>query len=209
MFLVALTGGIASGKSTVCRMLEEKGAYVIETDRLAREVVRKGQPAWREIVEHFGPEVLNGEGEIDRARLGQIVFADEEERAFLNRVTHPRIFQLMFERLRAWEEDHGPEGIAVLDIPLLVDVRAGDMFDFTLVVDAPPELQAQRQVSDRGISEQEAWARIRSQVSREERLAYADHVIRNQGSMEELRLEVEAAWKAIDAKAREKRDKEG
>ncbi len=205
MFLVALTGGIASGKSTVCRMLEEKGAFVIESDALAREVVRKGEPAWREIVEHFGPSVLDEEGEINRAELARIVFSNAEERAFLNRVTHPRIFQLMFERLRAWEEREGGGGVAVLDIPLLVEVKAGDMFDFTLVVDAPPELQAQRLVSDRGSSVEEAWSRIRSQVSREERLSCADFVIRNEGGLDGLRREVDRAWEVITLKAREKR----
>lgn len=201
MFLVALTGGIASGKSTVCRMLEEKGAFVVETDLLAREVVRKGEPAWKEIVEHFGDTVLDSEGEIDRARLAQIVFTDEEERAFLNSVTHPRIFQLMFDRLRAWEEENGSEGVAILDIPLLVDVKAGDMFDFTLVVDASPELQAERLVNDRDSSSEEAWARIRSQVPREERLKHADFVIRNEGSIEDLRREVDRAWETIISRA--------
>lgn len=201
MFLVALTGGIASGKSTVCGMLEEKGAFVVETDLLAREVVRKGEPAWKEIVEHFGDTVLDAEGEIDRARLAQIVFADEVERAFLNRVTHPRIFQLMFERLRAWEGANGSEGVAILDIPLLVEAKAGDMFDFTLVVDAPPELQAERLVNDRDSTSEEAWARIRSQVSREERLKHADFVIRNEGSIEDLRREVDRAWEAISSRA--------
>lgn len=202
---MALTGGIASGKSTVCRMLEEKGALVIETDLLAREVVKKGEPAWHEIAEHFGPSVLDEKGEIDRAKLAQIVFSSEEERAFLNRVTHPRIFQLMFERLRTWERENGGEGIAVLDIPLLVDVKAGDMFDFTLVVDTSPELQAERLISDRGSTADEAWARIRSQVSREERLSFADFVIRNEGGLDELRREVDHAWEVIVSRAREKR----
>jgi dephospho-CoA kinase len=201
LFVVALTGGIASGKSTVCDLLEDKGAYIICSDALAREVVQKGEPAWRDIVDHFGESVLDGEGEIDRARLSEIVFSDPAERGFLNSVTHPRIFQLMFERLKARDLETGGTGVAVLDIPLLVDVEAPDMFDFTLVVDASPEVQLERIVEDRGSSREEALARINAQVPRERRLAFADHIIRNEGSLDELRREVDEAWKAILSKA--------
>ncbi len=197
MFTVALTGGIASGKSTVCSLLEEKGAYVLCSDMLAREVVRKQEPAWRDIVEHFGAGILDGEGEIDRARLAEIVFSDPAERSFLNSATHPRIFALMHERLRARDAESGGEGVAVLDIPLLVDVKAADMFDFTLVVDASPETQVERIMRDRGGSREEAQARIAAQVPREQRLAFADHVVRNEGGLEELRREVDTAWEAI------------
>lgn len=197
MFVVALTGGIASGKSTVCELLQEKGAYILCSDQLAREVVEKGQPAWRDIVEHFGECVLDGDGAIDRARLAEIVFSDPSERSFLNSVTHPRIFRLMYDRLRARDAETGGEGVAVLDIPLLVDVKAADMFDFTLVVDASPEIQVERITRDRGGSREEALARINAQVAREERLAFADHVIRNDGSQEDLRREVDEAWDII------------
>lgn len=205
MFVIALTGGIASGKSTVCDLLAEKGAYILCSDLLAREVVRKGEPAWRDIVDHFGEGVLDKEGEIDRARLAKIVFSDPGERSFLNSVTHPRIFQLMFDRLRIRDEESGGEGVAVLDIPLLVDVKAAGMFDFTLVVDASPEAQLERITRDRGSSREEALSRIEAQVPRAERLAHADHVIRNEGSLEDLRREVDEAWEAIMRLAAEKR----
>ncbi|MDD3717037.1 MAG: dephospho-CoA kinase [Actinomycetota bacterium] len=205
MFVIALTGGIASGKSTVCDLLAEKGAYILCSDLLAREVVRKGEPAWRDIVDHFGEGVLDEEGEIDRARLAEIVFSDPGERSFLNSVTHPRIFQLMFDRLRIRDEESGGEGVAVLDIPLLVDVKAAGMFDFTLVVDASPEAQLERITRDRGSSREEALSRIEAQVPRAERLAHADHVIRNEGSLEDLRREVDEAWEAIMRLAAEKR----
>jgi dephospho-CoA kinase len=197
LFVVALTGGVGSGKSTVCHLLEEKGAFILDSDRLAREVVEKGKPAWKDIVEHFGEAVLDTEGEIDRKKLADIVFADAAERSFLNSMTHPRIFQLMYERLQARDTETEGKGVAVLDIPLLVDVKAGGMFDFTLVVDASPEVRVERITSDRGSSREEAWSRIRSQVPREERLAHADHVIDNDGSMESLRREVDKAWEAI------------
>jgi dephospho-CoA kinase len=197
MFKVALTGGIASGKSTVCELLEERGAYIICSDHLAREVVEKGKPAWRDIVDHFGEVVLDTDGEIDRKKLADIVFSDPSERSFLNGVTHPRIFQLMYERLRARDEATGGEGIVVLDIPLLVDVKADGMFDFILVVDVSPEVQVGRITRERGDSPEEARARIASQVTREERLAHADHVISNEGSLDDLRREVDEAWEAI------------
>jgi dephospho-CoA kinase len=197
LFLVALTGGIASGKSTVGKLLEEKGALVLESDDLAREVVRRGGEAYREIVEHFGEGVVGSDGEIDRSRLAEIVFNDARERTFLNRVTHPRIFELMFRRLREIEARETRDRVVVLDIPLLVEAGADKLFRFTLVVDALPEEQAERLVRDRGMAPEEAWARIRAQVDREKRLRAADHVINNSGDLDDLRNEVDRAWEAI------------
>lgn len=200
MLLVALTGGIASGKSTVCRMLREKGAHILDSDLLAREVVRKSTPAWREIVDHFGECILAPDGEIDRAKLGEIVFTDPAERDFLNRVTHPRIFQLMAEKLQELESRTQGKGVVVLDIPLLVEAGAKDLFHLNLVVDAPPEEQARRLMEDRGLSEQAAWARINAQVSREDRLRCADLVIVNDGSLNELKKAVDEAWLEITSR---------
>ncbi len=204
MFVVALTGGIGSGKSTVCSLLKEKGAFILDSDKLAREVVEKGKPAWKEIVEHFGDDVLDAEGCIDRRKLADIVFSHPEEREFLNRATHPRIFQLMLERLQARDAETRGKGVAVLDIPLLVEANAGGMFGFTLVVDASPEVQVERITRDRDSTREEALARIRAQVPREERVAHAGFVIDNNGDMEELRREVDRAWEAILSRAAEK-----
>jgi len=201
VFVVALTGGIASGKSTACDLLAEKGAYILCSDLLAREVVEKGQPAWRDIVDHFGDSVLDARGEIDRAKLAEIVFSDPTERSFLNSVTHPRIFQRMFELLQAKDAETGGKGVAVLDIPLLVDVKAAGMFDFTLVVDASPEVQVERIMRDRGGTREEALARMKAQVPREDRLAFADRVIHNGGDIEDLRRELDEAWDEISQKA--------
>ena len=201
LYLVALTGGIASGKSTVGRLLEEKGAYLLDSDKMAREVVRKETPGWQEIVDHFGRDILGPDGEIDRQRLAGIIFNDPGERAFLNGVTHPRIFQLMAEELRDIEAETGGKGIVILDIPLLVEAKAGKMFDFTLVVDASPQIQVERLQKDRGSSTEEAWSRINSQVSREERLRVADLVIHNDGGMGDLEKEVEEAWKELRRRA--------
>jgi dephospho-CoA kinase len=204
MFIVALTGGIASGKSTVCGLLAEKGAYILCSDLMAREVVEKGEAAWRDIVDHFGEAILDEEGNIDRASLAEIVFSDPAERAFLNSATHPRIFQLMYDRLQAMDAESGGKGIAVLDIPLLVDVKASDMFDYTLVVDASLEVQVERITGDRMSSREEALARIKAQVPREERLAHADYVIHNEGSLNDLRREVDEAWEAILSRAKKR-----
>ncbi len=201
LYLVALTGGIASGKSTVCRLLRERGAHILDSDVLAREVVKKGEPAWREIVEHFGESVLTPQGEIDRGRLASIVFSDPEEIAFLNRVTHPRVFQLMGERLQELEGLTGGRAVVVLDIPLLVEAKAAHLFQMNLVVDAPPEIQVQRLVAERGISEEEAWARINSQATREDRLRHADLVIENSGTLADLERAVDDAWKEIVSRA--------
>ncbi|MDY6794277.1 MAG: dephospho-CoA kinase [Actinomycetota bacterium] len=197
MFLVALTGGIASGKSTVCELLHQKGAYIIDSDQLAREVVSKGNPAWRDIVDHFGEKILAVDGEIDRPVLADVVFEQPEERAFLNKVTHPRIFQLISERLKLVEDETGGKGIVVLDIPLLVEANAGKMFDLTIVVDAPPRVQLERLREDRNCTKEKALARINSQVPRDERLQVADLVIENKGSMDELYREVDKAWEVI------------
>jgi len=202
MFVVALTGGIASGKSTVCEMLSRKGAFIICSDLLAREVVKKDMPAWKDIISHFGDDVLDPDGEIDRAKLADIVFADAEERAFLERATHPRIFQRMSEIMREIDAETGGKAVVVLDIPLLVEAEAGGMFDYNLVVDASPQIQVERLVADRDSTEEEAWSRMNAQVPREKRLAFADMVVHNEGSMEDLQHEVDKAWETIDALAR-------
>jgi dephospho-CoA kinase len=197
MFLVALTGGIASGKSTVLEMLAKKGAQVLDSDEMAHQVVKHGEQAWREIVEHFGDEILLPNREIDRQKLAEIIFHDRHERIVLNSITHPRIFELMAGRLRELEDEIGPEGIIVIDIPLLIEANAEGIFDYNLVVDASPELQVERLISQRGCSAEEAWSRLRSQAPRDERLDSADHAINNDGTLEDLQFEVDQAWDAI------------
>ncbi len=197
MFTVALTGGIASGKSTVCRLLEEKGAHILDSDLLAREVVKKGKPAWREIVDHFGEVILGADREIDRQHLADIVFNDPEERSFLNEVTHPKIFQLMADKLHDIDVQSDSGGVVILDIPLLIEAKVSGLFDFILVVDAAPETQVERLIMDRGSSAEEAWARIRSQAPRSDRLQFADFVIQNEVTLQDLRLEVDRAWESI------------
>jgi dephospho-CoA kinase len=187
---VGLTGGIASGKSTVSRIFAELGAIVIDSDLLAREVVAPGSEGLAEVVAAFGPEVLTASGEMDRARVGEIVFADPAKRTVLEQVIHPRVFA------RALEIDAaaGEHDVVINDIPLLVETNQADRFDAVVVVDVPTELQVERMVRDRGMAREEAEARIAAQATREQRLAVASHVIDNTGTLEELRARVEEVW---------------
>jgi dephospho-CoA kinase len=202
MFLVALTGGIATGKSVVLEMLAEKGARTLDSDEMAHEVVQPGTQAWREILEHFGDEILLPDQELDRAKLAEIIFHDQHQRVVLNSITHPRIFEVMSERLRSLEDEVGQDAIVVIDIPLLVEAKAEGIFDYNLVVDALPETQVERLITERVYSAEQAWARIRSQAPREERLQSADLIIHNNGTLEDLRFEADQAWEAILETAR-------
>lgn len=187
---VGLTGGIASGKSTVSAILRELGAVVIDSDQLAREVVAAGTPGLAAVVEEFGPGVLTADGELDRPAVAKIVFADEAARKRLEGIIHP----LVFEEIQRLEEQ-APEGALVVhDIPLLAETGRSASFDAVLVVDADPADQVDRMVSDRGWTEEEAGARMAAQASREDRRAVATQVIDNTGTLAELRRQVEAVY---------------
>lgn len=180
---VGLTGGVASGKSTVAALLRELGAVVVDSDVLAREVVEPGTPGLAAVVEAFGPAVLTADGTLDRPALGAVVFGDDAARRRLEAILHPLI------RARAAElEAAAPEGTVVVhDIPLLVETGQADRFDAVLVVDVPVETQVERMVRDRGMSREDALARVAAQADREQRLAAATHVVDNTGTREDLR----------------------
>ena len=187
---VGLTGGIASGKSTVSGILRDLGAVVIDADQLARDVVAAGTAGLAAVVEEFGPGVLTAEGELDRRAVADIVFADDAARKRLEAIVHP----LVFEEITRLESE-APEGaIVVHDIPLLAESGRADSFDAVLVVDAPPEVQLERMVQDRGWSRSEAESRMAAQASPEERRAIATYVIDNSGRREELRRQVEEIY---------------
>lgn len=190
---VGLTGGIASGKSSVSRILAELGAVVIDADQLARDVVARGTPGLARVVEAFGPQVLTPEGDLDRPAVGRLVFADEEARRTLEGIVHP----LVFERYAALEEGAPAGALVVHDIPLLAESGRAKGFDAVIVVDAPREVQVERMLRDRGMSTEDAEARIAAQATREQRLALATHVIDNTGSLEELRARVEEVHAAL------------
>ena len=193
MLRVGLTGGIGSGKSAVSSRLAERGAVVIDSDVLAREVVAKGTDGLAEVAEAFGDGVLTAEGELDRPAVGRIVFGDEAARRKLEAIIHPRV------RARAAEiEAAAPaDAVVVHDIPLLVETGQADRFDVVLVVDTPVDVQLERLTSQRGMTEAEAKQRIASQASREDRLAVADLVVDNSGTLADLDRRIDEVWAGL------------
>lgn len=189
MFQVGLTGGIASGKSTVSRLLAERGAVVVDADLIAREVVEPGQPALKQIVAVFGEGVLRDDGSLDRDALGAIVFADPDANKQLRAITHPAIGVRIGELIDAVRST---DRIVVLDAPLLVE--AGWTGMPMIVVAADPEVQVERMVRDRDMTAGDARARMSAQASLEEKLAKADVVIWNNGSLAELEARVDEVW---------------
>ena len=194
---VGLTGGIASGKSTVSAILAERGAVVIDADLLAREVVARGTPGLAAVAEEFGPEVLTSDGDLDRAAVGALVFADPDARRRLEAIIHPLVHRRSAEQEAAAPED----AVVVHDVPLLAEVGRAGSFDAVVVVDAPAELQVERMVEDRGWTREEAESRIAAQATREQRLAIATHVVDNTGSLDDLRRQVEAIYDELAGQA--------
>jgi dephospho-CoA kinase len=194
--VIGLTGGIASGKTLVARMLQDLGAHVIDADALAREVVAPGAPAYREVVAAFGPEVVRPDGALDRAALAARVFRDPQARATLNRIIHPHVRRRMAEALAATTAAH-PEGVVVLVIPLLLDTAPADLypFDGIVVVWLDEAAQEARLMARDGLSREEARARIAAQRPLREKLSEATWVIDNSGTPEETRRQVEALWR--------------
>ena len=192
---MGLTGGVASGKSTVSAMLADLGAVVIDADLLAREVVAAGTPGLAAVVAAFGDSVLTPEGELDRPAVAALVFGDPERRRRLEDIIHPLV------RARAAEvEAEAPDGALVVhDIPLLAETGQASRFDAVIVVDVPVETQIQRMVELRGMTREDAEARVAAQASREERLAVASHVIDNTGTLDDLRHRVAEVVEALGA----------
>lgn len=197
MTRTALTGGIASGKTFVADELARLGAVIVDSDLIAREVVEPGTPGLAQVVERFGADILQADGSLDRARLGQIVFSDEAARADLNAIVHPLV------RQRAVELESGaPEGAVVIQVvPLLVETGLDKGFDRILVVDVPVETQLERLMGRNGLPEDEAMARINAQATREQRLAVATHVIDSSGAHEETLARVARIWRQLVAPA--------
>jgi dephospho-CoA kinase len=196
---VGLTGGIGSGKSTVGDLLVRRGAVLIDADRIAREVVVPGGPAYQPLVARFGPGILAPDGTIDRAALAAVAFADAEALGALNAITHPAISAVMAQRRAVAQEG---DGVVVLDIPLLKPEHRGVLaLDVVVVVDCPVEIAVERLVGQRGFSRPDAEARIAAQATREERREGADFVIDNSRNRVRLEVEVDRVWAALEARS--------
>ncbi|GAA4230839.1 dephospho-CoA kinase [Actinomadura meridiana] len=193
MLKVGLTGGIGSGKSEVSAQLRELGAVVIDADRIARDVVEPGTPGLAAVVAEFGADVLLPSGGLDRPKLGRIVFGDPERLAALNAIVHP----LVGERTKQLMDAAPADAVVVYDVPLLAENRLESQYDEVVVVDAPEEVQLDRLVARRGMTEEDARARMASQASRETRRAVATHIIDNSGTLDALRAQTDALWDAL------------
>ncbi len=199
--MVAVTGGIASGKSTVSRRLEEWGAVRIDADQLARDVVEPGSPALADIVLEFGQDILNEDGTLNRAALGNRVFSDAAERTRLEAITHPAIRQRATSLItQAYRDD--PHAIVVYEIPLLVESRQVMDFDLVVVANADTRTRLDRMISLRGFSRAAAQQRLSAQAPETARLAVADYVINTDGTLEETYRQVDRLWELLVAQAR-------
>ena len=196
MKVVGLTGGIASGKSTVSAMFKELGAHLIDADQLARKVVAPGTPGHREVVETFGREYLLPSGELDRRALGRLVFQDPQAKKRLEAIIHPRVWEERGRRLREIGEKD-PNAVVFLDIPLLIEGRLTDGLFAVVLVYVPAHLQRLRLIRRDGLTPQEATMRMKNQMPLDEKLFYADYVIDNSGSLEETRRQVEEVWSLL------------
>ncbi|WP_203138262.1 dephospho-CoA kinase [Microbacterium sp. JZ31] len=196
MPLIALTGGIASGKSTIARRLAEHGAVVIDADALVRELQQAGQPVLAAIAAEFGDGVLTASGELDRAALGALVFGDPDRLARLNGIVHPAV---KAESQRRFREalDADPDALVVYDVPLLAEARGTGEWDRVVVAHAPAEVRIARLAEHRGMSETEARARVANQASDEDRLKLADVVIDTSGTLEETLVQADALWESL------------
>ena len=202
MLAVGLTGGLGAGKSTVADRLVERGAALIDADRIAREVVEPGRPAHRALVERFGEDILGPGGAIDRGALATRAFGDPAALADLNAITHPAIGAVMAERRAALE---GTDAVVLLDVPLLTPAHRDLLgLDVVLVVDCDPERCVARAVGQRGMEEADVRARMAAQATREERLAGADLVVDNSGDRDQLEREVDRVWRELLRRAEAK-----
>lgn len=193
MRIIGLTGGIATGKSQVSSILSELGAMVIDADIVAREVVQKGLPAWQQLKDTFGEEYFLSNGELNRRKLGQLVFSHPDELAKLNSITHPAIKAKIEERINDLKVQ-GYNGIVVVDAALLLEAGWETMVDQVWVVDAPIEKRIERLMNRDNLTRDQALSRINSQMSQQERIAKADKIIYNNSDIDSLREQVQRIW---------------
>jgi dephospho-CoA kinase len=201
MLLVGLTGGLGAGKSTVARMLGQRGAVIVDADELSRRAIEPGTRAYQEVCDLFGDEVVTPSGALDRSAIADRVFGDQGMRRALESITHPEVFRLLAEEV---ETLRGTDAVVVFDAPLLVETGFHRACDVVVVVTAPEGVQVQRVAGDRGMTEQEALARLRAQIDPADREAAADVVIDNHGTLEELERRVDELWADLGRWERER-----
>ncbi len=200
-YIVGLTGGIGSGKSTVLAMLAERGAIVIDADAIVHELQEPGTEVFQKMVEAFGEDIVGPDGRLDRPKVASIVFSDEASRKQLNEIVHPAVGTVVAERMA-----NAGDSIVVIDVPLMAESppRPERTYRDVIVVDASPETQLER-LTGRGMDESDAKARMAAQASREDRLKIADHVIDNNGDIQSLGRQVDELWAKLEAAAKEEK----
>jgi dephospho-CoA kinase len=191
--VIGLTGGLGSGKSSVASLLADRGAVIVDADALAHEVIATGGAAYEAVIERFGPGVVDGQGAIDRRALADLVFADPGALSALEAIVHPLVLEAIERRLASAA---GSDQVVVVVIPLLVEV-GWDRADSVVVVDCPEEVAVRRLVEGRGMTEEDARRRVAAQADRATRLAAADHVLTNDGTLDDLRAQVDALWAGL------------
>jgi dephospho-CoA kinase len=195
MIIVGLTGNIGAGKSTVASFFKELGAYVIDWDELAREVVRPRSKAWKEITEYFGKGILRDDLTVDRQKLADVVFSDQEKLAKLNQIIHPEVFK-QDEKATSEMKDIDPDAVIIKDIPLLFEVTRPILVDKVVLVSASEQTQLRR-LGEKGINRRDAHRRIKSQLPPEEKIKFADFVVNNDGSLEDTKRQVEKIYSLL------------
>jgi dephospho-CoA kinase len=200
VLVIGLTGGIGSGKSTVSAMLAAKGAMVVDADAIVRDLQRPGTPVFAAMVERFGPGIVAADGTLDRERLADLVFDDPDELADLSAIVHPAVGAEIARRMQELAET---DRVVVLDVPLMVESRNAYPVAGLLVVDVDPEVALRRVVEQRGMRAEDVRARMARQATRQQRLARADRVIDNNGTLDDLRTQVDDAWAWITALPRD------
>ncbi len=203
MVIVALTGGMGSGKTTVARMFKDEGAHVIDFDYLARLVVEPDKPAWRDIVDYFGPEILSSDGTLNRSALAEIVFSDDKSRKALERFTHPRIFEERDALIKAIKRKD-PSSIVIVDFPLLFELGLAKMFDKVILAYVPRAVQIRRAIKRGCLGKEEAERRLNAQIAIEEKRSLSDYSIDNQGSLNDTRDQVRKVIRELRQLAKNK-----
>lgn len=194
--IAGLTGGIASGKSTVAAMLAEAGARIVDADRIAHQVVLKGRPAWQDIVDHFGNGILTCDGQIDREALGSIVFNDTEAKKALNRIVHPRVFETMAQEIQTLAVSH-PGDLVIMDVPLLIESGLHASLPIVILVYVPEVMQQERLMRRDGLNAADAAARIRAQMPIDAKRAHAHYIVDNTGDLDATRRQVLDIYRKI------------